>query len=80
LEEVFELNVKKTEYLTRWNQVWVENRIDCVVGPGAQTTATAHDTYGVPPYTAVWNTLEVGQSRELCLLRMLMMRNSIRPS
>lgn len=66
LEEVFDLNVKKADYFMRWNKVFAANNLDCVLGPGAQTTATPHDTYGHVPYTAVWNTLEV--SRKLNLL------------
>lgn len=59
LEEVFELNVSKTGYSERWNKIFVADGLDCILGPGAQTTAAPHDTYGKVPYTAVWNTLEV---------------------
>lgn len=64
LEEVFDLNVKKTDYFDRWNKVFVKQKLDCILAPGAQTTATPHDTYGSPPYTAVWNTLEVRDSQK----------------
>jgi len=59
LEEVFDHNVQKNAYFQKWNKVFVAKKLDCIIAPGAQTTATPHDTYGAPPYTAVWNTLEV---------------------
>ena len=33
--------------------------IDVVLCLGAQTTAPPHDTFGMVPYTAAWNALEV---------------------
>lgn len=59
LEEVFELNAAKAEYWEAWNKVFVDQQLDCIVGPGAQTTATPHDAFGKVPYTAVWNLVEV---------------------
>lgn len=59
LEEVFDLNAARADYREAWNQVWIENKLDVILCPGAQTTAVLHDQYGFPPYTAVWNVLEV---------------------
>ncbi|KAJ5659364.1 hypothetical protein N7507_005815 [Penicillium longicatenatum] len=41
-----------------WRQVWVDQKLDVVLAPGAQNTAVAHDTYGWPPYTVMWNVLD----------------------
>lgn len=59
LEEVFDLNVAKFGYKAAWNKIWVENELDVILCPGAANTAVLHDNYGAPPYTAVWNMLEV---------------------
>ena len=60
LDEVFEINVAKGAYKSSWNKLFAENSLDVILCPGAQNTAVPHDTYGVPPYTCVWNLLEVG--------------------
>ena len=59
LEELFDINVARGEYKTAWNKLWVNNKLDVILCPGAQTTAVPHDNYGVPHYTAVWNLVEV---------------------
>lgn len=59
VEDVFDLNVARDEYIERWNQVWVENKLDVIIGPGSQTTAVPHDNYGTSPYTTLWNLLDV---------------------
>jgi hypothetical protein len=46
-------------YRWAWNKIWVDNKLDVILCPGAANTAVLHDNYGVPPYTAVWNMLEV---------------------
>lgn len=43
-----------------WRQVWVDRELDVVLAPASQSTAVAHDTYGWPPYTVMWNLLDVG--------------------
>ena len=58
LEEVFDLNVAAGGYAAAWNSVWVDNQLDVILCPSAQTTAVVHDDFGVPIYTAVWNLLE----------------------
>ncbi|KAF2144892.1 uncharacterized protein K452DRAFT_244341 [Aplosporella prunicola CBS 121167] len=52
------LNVERTAFGEKWRQIWVENGLDLVLSPGAQNTAVPHDTYGLPPYTALWNLLD----------------------
>ncbi|KAL4892740.1 amidase signature domain-containing protein [Aspergillus ambiguus] len=46
------------EYRNAWREAWVENELDVILAPAAQNTAVPHDTYGWPPYTAVWNLLD----------------------
>ena len=59
LDEVFDLNLAKIIYRAQWNKVFVDNELDVIICPGASNTAVLHDNYGAPPYTAVWNMLEV---------------------
>lgn len=56
IQALFEARQK---LLDSWRQTWIEQKLDVVIGPGAQNTAVAHDTYGWPPYTALWNVLDV---------------------
>ena len=53
------LHDARVAYAEAWREAWVSNGLDVVLGPGAQSTAVPHDTYGWPPYTAVWNVLDV---------------------
>ncbi len=57
--DIYDLNVARADYIERWNEIWVKNRLDVVIGPGSQTTAMPHDTYGSAPYTTQTNLLEV---------------------
>ncbi|RFU30110.1 hypothetical protein B7463_g6202, partial [Scytalidium lignicola] len=57
LEELFDLNVARASYSERWNNVFMDNKLDVVLAPGAETTAVPHDTYGNAPYTGLWNVL-----------------------
>ncbi len=66
LGEVFDINLKSAVYKARWNQVFVDNKLDIILCPGAANTAVLHDNYGAPPYTAVWNLLEVCSSSFAC--------------
>ncbi|OGM45382.1 general amidase-B [Aspergillus bombycis] len=61
-EGVFEIidglhNARKA-YAEAWRRTWVQSGIDVLLTPGAQNTATPHDTYGWPPYTVIWNLLD----------------------
>ncbi|KAL4810296.1 amidase signature domain-containing protein [Aspergillus unguis] len=46
-------------YSDAWKKAYLENGLDVVLAPGAQSTAVPHDTYGWPPYTSMWNLLDV---------------------
>lgn len=59
LREFFDLNASKTEIGTRMRRVYVDNKLDCILGPGYQSTAVPHDTYGIPMYTVLANLVDV---------------------
>jgi Asp-tRNA(Asn)/Glu-tRNA(Gln) amidotransferase A subunit family amidase len=65
LEELFDLNVARLEFVAAWEKVWLENELDAIIMPGAANTAVPHDTYGHPPYTVLWNLVDV--SRPSCV-------------
>ena len=71
MEDLFDLNVARIVYKKLWNQVWVENKLDLILCPGAQNTAVLHDCYGEPVYTCVWNLLEVRTVGVVRLVRSL---------
>ncbi|GAB0136879.1 hypothetical protein EsDP_00005166 [Epichloe bromicola] len=57
-EKMAALHTARDKYQDAWRQAWVDNDIDVILGPAAQNTAVAHDTYGWPPYTLLWNLLD----------------------
>ena len=57
--EVFDFNVARLEYKSAWNKLFVDNQLDVIMCAGAPHTAVLHDEYGAPPYTALFNLLEV---------------------
>lgn len=59
LEGLFDTNIKKEEYIRGWHEVFINEKIDVIIGPGSETTALPHDTYGNAPYTIIWNVLNV---------------------
>lgn len=62
VSEVFDFNVARGQYKAAWNKVFVENKLDVILCPAAQATALPHDNFGKPPYTAIWNLLEVSNT------------------
>lgn len=42
-----------------WRQTWLQDKLDVILAPAAQCTAVPHDTFGWPPYTMLWNVLDV---------------------
>ncbi|KAL2867093.1 general amidase GmdB [Aspergillus lucknowensis] len=50
-------NVRQ-ELTDSWRKTFTEYNLDVVLAPGAQNTAVEHDTYGWPPYTALWNLVD----------------------
>jgi amidase len=74
IPRVAALNVKRESIADEWRTVWRDERLDAVIGPAAQNTAVAHDTYGLPPYTLLLNVLDVscGQTSENAKKRLLL--------
>ncbi|KAI5862039.1 amidase [Durotheca rogersii] len=59
LAQVLErLGAARGAYSDAWRRTWLEHDLDVVLAPGAQNTAVAHDTWGLPPYTLMWNLIE----------------------
>ncbi|KAE8382458.1 amidase signature domain-containing protein [Aspergillus bertholletiae] len=52
------LHKARKAYAEEWRRTWVQHNLDVLLAPGAQNTATPHDTYGWPPYTVIWNLLD----------------------
>ena len=61
-----ELHRVRTKLMDDWRKMWVEHQLDCIVGPGAQNTAVKHDTFGFPPYTVLYNVLDVSGVPSRC--------------
>lgn len=59
-QKIQKLHVARQRVCDAWRREWIEQKLDVVLAPGAQNTAVAHDTYGWPPYTVLWNLLDVG--------------------
>ncbi|GAB1210244.1 hypothetical protein APSETT445_009035 [Aspergillus pseudonomiae] len=58
-EKIEGLYNARKDYAEAWRRTWVQYGIDVLLTPGAQNTATPHDTYGWPPYTVIWNLLDM---------------------
>lgn len=59
IDELASLSIQQKEFADKWRRLWLDHGIDIVLAPGAQNTAVPHDTYGMPPYTLIWNLLDV---------------------
>ncbi|RAL06112.1 amidase [Aspergillus ibericus CBS 121593] len=57
-QKIGQLHIARQRVSDAWRQVWVEQKLDAILAPGAQNTAVGHDTYGWPPYTVIWNLLD----------------------
>jgi len=58
-DKIQKLHEAKISFRDAWHRTWVQQKLDAVIAPGAQNTAVAHDTYAWPPYTLIWNLLDV---------------------
>lgn len=54
-----QLYIARSGVADAWRELYVREKLDVVLCPGAQNTAVPHDTYGWPPYTVIWNLLDV---------------------
>ena len=54
-----DLHTARSNVTEAWHRIWIKENLDVVLAPGAQNTAVPHDTYGWPPYTVIWNLMDV---------------------
>lgn len=59
LRNLFDLNVDRAKIAAAMRQVYIDNELDVIIGPGYQSTAVPHDTFGVPAYTVLANLVDV---------------------
>ena len=45
-------------FIKKWFSIFKDNNLDVLICPGNCSTAPPHDTYGIPPYTAMWNLVD----------------------
>ncbi|KAJ5951311.1 uncharacterized protein N7479_009724 [Penicillium vulpinum] len=58
LRGLFDLNVSRADITAKMRRIFLDNRLDVIIGPGYQSTAVPHDTYGVPVYTVLANLVD----------------------
>ncbi|RHZ54891.1 putative general amidase [Aspergillus thermomutatus] len=58
LRELFDINVTRGEVTAEVRKAFLENQLDVIIGPGYQSCAVPHDTYGLPPYTVFFNLVD----------------------
>ncbi|KAJ5625974.1 hypothetical protein N7510_002283 [Penicillium lagena] len=58
LRDFFGLNAVKAEIAAKMRRVYLDNKLDLILGAGYQSTAVPHDTYGVPMYTVIANLVD----------------------
>lgn len=59
IRDLFDLNVAKAGIAAQMRQIYLDNKLDVIIGPGYQSTAVPHDTYGIPVYTVIANLVDV---------------------
>ena len=64
-KRIIALNNLRHDYADRWRKAWVDYGLDVVLSPASQATAVPHDSFGWPPYTVMWNLLDVRSSTGL---------------
>lgn len=57
LKEVVALLREKASITEAWHDVFQENHLDVLLSPVAPSSAPPHDTYGIAPYTVMWNLI-----------------------
>ena len=58
-DEMWNIHAEREEIRTAWRKLWVENKLDAVIMAPHSGTAQPHDKYGIPPYTALANLVDV---------------------
>jgi len=59
LGDLLDMNEKYLKFRQEWLKIFVDNKLDVILAPGAHKTAVPHDTFRYPPYTVMWNLLAV---------------------
>lgn len=55
LKETVSVLRQGAKILESWQHTFLENKLDVLLAPVAPSTAPPHDTYGIAPYTSMWN-------------------------
>lgn len=61
-EKIGKLHEARSRVSDAWRQTWIDQKLDVILAPGSQNTAVTYDTFGWPPYTLLWNVLDVSNS------------------
>lgn len=59
LRDLFDLNVARADIAAQMRRIYLGNQLDLIIGPGYQSTAVSHDTFGIPVYTVIANLVDV---------------------
>lgn len=60
LRDLFDLNAARAATMATMRKVYLDNQLDVIIGPGYQSCAVPHDSYGIPVYTVLANLVDVG--------------------
>ncbi|KAF5008795.1 hypothetical protein FDECE_4950 [Fusarium decemcellulare] len=58
LHRLDKLDRLRAHYIQEWKRTWFDHGLDAILAPGADKTAVPHDTYGMVPYTTLFNLLD----------------------
>ncbi|KAJ5758488.1 Amidase [Penicillium odoratum] len=58
LEGLYDLNEQRNNLKDEFRALITKQNIDAIIMPGYQGTAQAHDLYGFPLYTVLWNVMD----------------------
>jgi amidase len=65
LDELWDMNVQRSEIIKVYHDIIVQNQLDGFIMPPYQSTAQPHDLYGVALYTRLANFLDVSRAYEV---------------
>lgn len=57
MKEVVSLLREEKSMSEAWHSVFQDNHLDVLLSPVAPSSAPPHDTYGIAPYTVMWNLM-----------------------
>lgn len=58
LTEAVSLFCQSAAVAQRWHDIFCSEHLDVILSPVAPYTAPPHDTYGIAPYTSMWNMVD----------------------